>query len=151
MPEPLFDSRTPRLELPLLFAGQAQKEGFVNEIAARLDALLFLAVEGESNTPPANPADGQSWLVGNAPSGAWTGHASEIASFQSGNWIFTPPILGMKMYNKVNGQEILYRNGWIAAARPATPSGGTTIDSESRAAISAIISALAAAGIVPVA
>jgi len=26
MPDPLFDVRTPRLDLPLLFAAQAQKE-----------------------------------------------------------------------------------------------------------------------------
>ena len=120
----------------------------MNEITARLDALLFLAVEGESNTPPASPADGQSWLIGNAPGDAWAGHANEIASFQSGNWIFTAPILGMKIYSKENGQEILFHNGWNAAAKPTIPTGGTTIDSESRAAIGAIISALAAAGIV---
>ena len=132
-----------------MLAGQAQKEGFVNEIAARLDALVFIAVEAESNTPPANAIEGQSWLVGIAPGGAWAGYAGKIASFQSGNWIFTQPILGMRIYNKSLGQEVLFRNGWNAAARPPVPSGGTTIDSESRAAIAAIIGALVAAGIVP--
>ena len=63
MSEPLFDSRTPRLDLPLLFAGQSQKEGFVNEISARLDALLGLAIEGELAAAPPAALDGQSWLV----------------------------------------------------------------------------------------
>lgn len=150
MPDPLFESRTPRLDMPLLFAGQAQKEIFVNEVTSRLDALLFLAVEAELVTPPANPADGQSWLVGASPQGDWTGHAGHIASRQAGNWMFTTPLPGMRLLNKVSGQELRYTTAWIAPTRPGSPSGGTTIDAEARGAINAILSTLAAAGVIPV-
>ncbi len=150
MPDPLFESRTPRLDMPLLFAGQAQKEIFVNEVTSRLDALLFLAVEAELVTPPANPADGQSWLVGASPQGDWTGHAGQIASRQAGNWMFTTPLPGMRLLNKVSGQELRYTTAWIAPTRPGSPSGGTTIDAEARGAINAILSTLAAAGVIPV-
>ena len=149
MPDPLYDSRTARFDLPLLFAGQAQKEGFVNEIAARIDALLHGAIEGELATPPSAPADGSAWLVAAGASGAWLGQAGKIAARQAGNWLFSTPRDGMKLLNRTTGQEIRYSGGWKAAARPASPGGGTIIDAEARAAITAILAVLTTAGIVP--
>jgi hypothetical protein len=151
MPDPLFDTRTPRLDLPLLFAGQAQKELFVNEVSARLDALLFLAIEGELAAPPASQDEGQSWLIAAAPSGDWSGHSGEIASRQSGNWLFTAPVAGMRLLNKSTGQEIRYVTQWNAPIKPPAPSGGATIDAEARGAINAVIAALVSAGILPAA
>jgi hypothetical protein len=147
MPDPLYDLRTARHDLPLLFAGQAQKETFVNELAARVDALLHLAIEAESATPPATPSDGQSWLVGANPTGAWTGQAGTIAARASGNWLFLQPTAGMTLLNKVTGQQMRYLSGWQTPIKPALPSGGTTIDTEARTAIGAILSALISAGI----
>ena len=47
-----FGSMTPRFELPLLFAAQAQKEFFVNEAHSLVDALLHPVVKGTTPTPP---------------------------------------------------------------------------------------------------
>lgn len=149
MSDPLYDSRTARFDLPLLFAGQAQKEGFVNETSARIDALLHGAIEGELAIPPAVPTDGQMWLIGAGPSGAWLGQTGKLAARQSGNWLFATPRDGLKLLNRASGQEIRYSGSWKAAARPALPSGGTTIDAEARTAIAGIVAALTAAGIVP--
>lgn len=147
MPDPLFDSRTPRFDLPLLFAGQSQKEGYVNEIAARLDALLFLAIEGEAASPPTAPEDGRNWLVGANPDGAWSGQAGRIAARQAGNWLFIAPVSGMRLLDKATGQEIRFFDQWRMAARPALPTGGTTIDAEARTAIAALLAALDTAGV----
>lgn len=149
MSDPAFDSRTIRLELPLLFAGQAQKESYVNEAWVRIDALLHGAIEGEAATPPATPLDGQCWLIGSSPSGDWTGKSGKIAARQSGNWIYFTPADGMKLLNRSNGQEMRFSAGWKTASRPAAPSGGTTVDSEARGAISALLAALTTAGIIP--
>lgn len=151
MPDTTFDNCTPRFSLPLLFVGQTQKEGFVNEVTSRIDALLFLAIEGEADAPPANPAEGESWLVGATAQGDWSGQAGQIASRQGGNWVFTAPTPGMRLFDKARNQDRYFREKWSNAPRIASPSGGTTIDSESRSAINAIIAALAAAGIVPAA
>ncbi|NBW76189.1 MAG: DUF2793 domain-containing protein [Sphingomonadaceae bacterium] len=148
MSDPLFDSRTARLDLPLLFAGQSQKESYVNESFARIDALLHAAVEAELAAPPASPQDGQCWLVGAAPSGAWTGRSGALAAFQQGQWLFQAPRDGLRLLNRATGQELRYRGVWQAALRPALPTGGTIVDTQSRATIAAIIDALAAAGII---
>ncbi|HEX4847498.1 MAG TPA: DUF2793 domain-containing protein, partial [Novosphingobium sp.] len=126
MPDPLFDSRTVRLELPLLFAGQSQKENYVNEIAARIDALLHGAIEAEANSPPTSPADGACWLVGSSPTGDWTGKAGKIAARQAGNWLFFTPRDGMVLLNRSTGQQVRFVAGWQAPARPTAPTGGTT-------------------------
>lgn len=147
MPDPLFDTRTPRLDLPLLFAAQAQKEGYVNEITARIDSLLHGAVEAELATPPATPADGLCWLVAASASGDWAGHSGQIAARQAGNWLFFMPRDGMRLLNRATGQEIRYRAGWKDPARPAAPAGGSVIDTEARAAIAALGAALVEAGI----
>ena len=69
MSDPItFASASPRLGLPLLFAGQSQKEFFVNEAHALVDALLHAAVEGEADAPPSAAEEGECWLVGDAPS-----------------------------------------------------------------------------------
>lgn len=149
MPDPLFESRTPRLELPLLFAGQSQKEGFVNELAARLDAAVHGAIEAELAVPPAAPLDGQCWLVTAGASGDWLGQAGKVAARQAGNWLFLSPRDGMKLLNRTSGQEIRFSNGWKAALRPAAVAGGTTVDAEARAAIAVLVEVLTTAGIIP--
>ena len=143
----IFTSSSPRFGLPLLFAGQAQKEVFVNEAHALTDALLHPAIEGEADTPPAAPDEGQTWLVGDTPSGAWSNHPGELASFQAGGWIFTVPRDGLRALDLSTGQDIRFRGGWLRPATPAVPTGGTTVDTQARAAIAALVSALIAGGL----
>ena len=150
MSDPLvFDTLSPRFGLPLLFAGQAQKEAFVNEAHALTDALLHCAIEGTASTAPSTPANGAIWLVGASPTGAWAGQAGKIACRQAGNWLFVAPLDGMRILDKSNGQDKLYRGAWQSPAAPAAPSGGSTIDVEARAAIDALVAALRQTGIFP--
>lgn len=149
MTDPIFESTSPRFALPLLFAGQAQKEGHVNEALSRIDALLHLAIESTQVTPPASPAEGQCWIVGSSATDSWNGKAGQIACFSGGNWLFAPPRDGIVALDRTSGQIIHYRGGWQQANRPALPSGGTTVDSEARSALSALLTALTTAGILP--
>ena len=152
MTDPIsFTSTTPRYGLPLLFAGQSQKEFYVNEAHALTDALLHAACEGEAANPPATPAEGETWLVAAAATGDWAGADGQIAARQSGNWLFAAPRDGMRMFDRSTGQMLLYRGGWQRPAAPAAPAGGTTVDTEARAALADLIAALASAGVLPVA
>lgn len=146
----LFDSATPRLRLPLLFAGQVQKEAFVNEAHALVDALLHAAVEGRSVGPPTAPVDGESWLVAAPATGAWSGREGQLACRQSGNWLFVVPRDGMRVIDRSTGQELLhFSDQWHAGEIPAEPSGGSVVDAEARVAIQQIIAALRLNGVLP--
>ena len=148
MPDPItFTSASARLGLPFLFTAQAQKEFTVNEALARLDGLLHIAVEGSADVPPAAPVDGEAWIVGDTPTDEWAGHAGEIACRQAGNWLFQPPLPGMRLYDKAAGQQAVFDEGWSRASPVALPSGGATQDSEARTAIAGLVEALVAAGI----
>lgn len=142
-----FDSTSPRFALPLLFSGQAQKEVFVNEAHAMADMLLHCAIQGESSVPPSTPAQGDTWLVGASPSGAWAGQAGKLAGRQGGNWLFVPPRDGLRVLDLSTGQDRRYFGGWRAPDTPAAPSGGAVVDAEARGAIAGIVAALQQAGI----
>ena len=148
MPDPVtFTSVTPRFGLALLFSGQAQKELTVNEAHARADAVLHPAIEGEETGPPADPDEGECWLVGAGATGAWTGEDGQLACRQLDNWLFVAPCDGMCVLDKSRGQRIVYFGGWQIAEPPAAPTGGPTTDAEARAAIVDLIDALRTAGI----
>jgi len=98
-----FNGMTPRLGLPLLFAAQAQKEVFVNEAHAVLDALVHGIIEAESDTPPLDPQDGQCWIVGSGATGDWVGRETRIACRQSGQWLYVTPVDGMRVLDHCAG------------------------------------------------
>jgi len=133
-------SATPRFGLPLLAVAQAQKEVTHNEALSLLDALLHAAVEaGPLSAPPAAPAEGQCWIVGAAPTGAWAEQEGAIALWTAGGWRFLAPREGMRVR--------LDDGAWIGPDVVAAPSGGTVIDVEARAALAALILSLEAQGL----
>jgi|GEM_PF-4569370 len=85
MTEPItFTSQSPNFELPLLFAGQAQKEFFYNEAQLIIDALLHLSVEGTISTPPTEVEDGECWIVGTNAQSDWAGREQAVAVRHAG-------------------------------------------------------------------
>lgn len=148
MTEPIsFTSATPRHALPYLFAGQAQREFFVNESLARIDLLLHPSVEGERADPPADPVAGECWIVGQSATGAWQGHDGQLAAWQGGQWLLAAPARDMRVHDRTSGGLLRFDGQWLRIARPADPAGGATIDAEARAAIVAILDALEQYGI----
>jgi hypothetical protein len=140
MTDPLvFPSTTPRHALPMLFAGQAQKEVTVNAVSALADILFHPAIEGEAGAPPDAPAEGECWLVGAPASGLFEGREGFLAGFQASSWVFVEPRDGMRVFDRSTGQVVPYIGGWRRGAAPSSPQGGTTVDTEARAAIDALI------------
>lgn len=89
---------TTRHLLPLLSAGQAQKEIAHNEALVALDHLLHPVVEDIGiNVPPAHPDEGQGWIIGEAPTEAWAGRAGQIAWWTIGGWRFSVPFEGLNI------------------------------------------------------
>jgi Protein of unknown function (DUF2793) len=142
-----------RLALPMLAVAQAQKEMTHNEALAKLDAAVQpVVVAVAPATVPATPANGQCWIVGTAPTAAWAGQAGALAAWTTGGWRFIAPFDGMSAWS-IADQGLARREGgvWRIAGRQAaiaTPTGGTAIDSESRAAIAAILAVLRSSGMI---
>ena len=160
---------TPRLALPFLSVGQAQKEFTHNESLQTLDIVVAGAVEQPPlATPPASPAVGACYIVDAGPTDAWTGKSQCLAAWTSGGWRFLAPVEGMLLYERTTGTWAAFRNGgWelgivradallvggqqVVGQRAAaiqSPAGGTLVDSEGRAAIDAILGALRQHGLI---
>lgn len=160
---------TTRFQLPLLSAGQAQKEVFHNEALQRIDACVGACVEGQASAaPPSAPVVGQCFLVAPAPSGAWAGQPNAIAAFGDGGWRFIAPREGLSVWVKSKSASATFKAGaWeysvirgdrvviggipVLGSQQAairTPSGGTSVDTEARTALGQVLAALRAHGLI---
>jgi hypothetical protein len=163
-----MDESSPRFALPFILPGQAQKEHFHNEALLRIDTLLCAAVQGAEPEPPAAPSPGAAWIVTSPAAGAWSGRENQVAVWSSGGWRFIAPTDGLAVWNKAGGVEWRWaEGGWAAGALNGSalfiggqqvvgeraqavpsPSGGTIIDAEARAAVDQIIVALMQHGLI---
>lgn len=144
-----FPSTSARHHLPLLFAGQAQKEFFVNEALSRIDALLHPAIIEERSDTPTSPQASDMYLVGPVAAGDWAGREASLAAWQGSHWLFVEPTHGMMVRDLSTDQILRFDGDWQRVGAPAPPAGGTTIDSEARQAIDEIVNALRNFGIFP--
>jgi len=95
---------TPHLALPHLVASQAQKEITHNEALTDLDVLVQLSVISRTlAAPPASPADGDAYVVGSSPTGAWEGRAGQVAFYASG-WRFKTPKAGWLAFSQADAK-----------------------------------------------
>jgi hypothetical protein len=160
---------TPRFALPFILPGQAQKELSHNEALTRIDLALHPAVEeAPAASPPASPGDGQCWIVAAPATGDWEGREGLLAMWTEAGWRFLAPAPGTVAWNKAAGLPTLW-DGWqwregavlgsslvingvqVVGARQSavpSPSGGTIIDEEARAAINGLTAALMSHGLI---
>ncbi len=156
-----------RFALPFILPGQAQKELFHNEALVTIDGALHPSVEEIADDPPGAPDDGESWIVGAAASGAWSGKAHMLAIWTGGGWRFVAPVPGMTAWDRSAGLWRYWTGAaWSDGAWPAAairiggqqvlgprlaevpnPAGGATVDAEARAAIGALIATLKSHGL----
>jgi hypothetical protein len=87
--------------------------------------------------------------VAQPASGAWQGHEGEFACWDGTQWTLCTPIDGMQVFDRSESSRIVYAGGWNRVERPTSPSGGTVVDEEARAAIEAIIDIFATLSIFP--
>lgn len=114
----MSDDHTPRLGLPYMAAGQAQKHLTLNEALSALDGYVGLAVESRTvATQPAAPADGVLYMIpaGGSTGADWAARAANtIVRFEAGGWIALATFVGQFAYVK-DENRILIRavtNDW---------------------------------------
>lgn len=142
-----FPSTTPMIGLPLLVAGQAQKELFVNQALAILDAFAPRAVAASLSEPPSAPAEGDCFRVIAPASQAWVGCEDHISIRIGGAWHIVPPRDGMRLFDRAADRDLFFQSTWQSISAPAAPAGGAVIDTEARAALVNLIQALGQMGI----
>ena len=150
MAEPItFSSSTARINLPLLFSGQAQKEFFVNQALAIIDTLNGNTVSAVLAAPPLDPVEGSCYLVGASPTDDWIDRSDQLACRIGDSWHYIDPVEGMEIFDQASGQKVVYSSEWSRAVEPTEPSGGSVVDVEARSAIVELIAALSVAGVLP--
>jgi uncharacterized protein (DUF3084 family) len=142
-----FTSTTLNTGLPLLVAGQAQKEFFVNQALAILDAFAPGAVVASLSEPPSNPAEGNCYRVIAPASQAWVGCEDHIAIRVGGAWHMVAPREGMRLFDRAADRSLFFQATWQSASTPAAPTDGTVVDAEARTVLVNLIAALRQVGL----
>lgn len=109
-------SATTRLSLPYIAPQQAQKQVTYNAAMAMLDRLVQPVVKSRTTaTPPGSPAEGDSYIVAPAATGAWAGKDNRLATFANGGWSFLAPADGWTLFVLDAAELALFRSGAWAA------------------------------------
>ncbi len=159
-----------RFALPFILPGQAQKEAYHNEALTLLDAALHAAVEEAPLADPAGRARGRADAGSSAPARPAPGRArtarwrldggrlavrragSRHAGLEQGRQMLAA-LVGQRLERRracpprrssIGGQQV------VGPRLPdvPSPSGGTIIDAEARAAIDALIATLKSHGLI---
>jgi hypothetical protein len=116
---------TPRLQLPYIAPQQAQKQVTYNHAMRALDQLVQPAVKSRSiATPPENPAEGDTYVVGPAATGAWASQEGKLASLFDGAWSFRAPADGWQLYVEDSAEIVIRQAG---AWESFVTNGGTAV------------------------
>jgi hypothetical protein len=154
-------STSPDFGVPLLASQQVQPEITHNESVVLLTVVQKGVINATTNTPPGSPTEGDAYIVNTSPTGAWAGKSKTIAIYYNGGWKFWPgndsngtqitPSTrheGMRVWDQtLNALQVFDGSSWsakylLAAGQQtavADASGGSTVDTEARAAINALL------------
>lgn len=81
---------TPDLGIPELAQSQANPDVTHNEALQLIQALMKGVISLGDNAPPVSPTNGDAYVLGAAPTGAWAGRANAIAVRVGSAWRFIP-------------------------------------------------------------
>lgn len=146
-------SDTPRLGLPLLAAGQAQKHVTHNDALMRLDALVHLIVASRTQSvPPVSPGETAAYIVPAGGTGVFAGHQDDLAIFEDGAWSFLDPRPGWQAWVSDEAEHHVWTGTQWRRSQPVSSLGAAlwgvnaTADSTNRLSVSADATLLNHAG-----
>ena len=160
---------TSRLKLPLLAAGQAQKEAWHNESLLLIDRLTSGIIEGAASATPPPTANADSlYAIAVGATGVWAGKDGMLGAATSSGWRFIVPVEGLQLVERAIGRtwrrtatgwdigriqasELIVDGVKVVGSRGAAvaaPAGGATVDAEARACLGSILAALRTHGLI---
>lgn len=100
------------LKLPYIMPSQAQKHVIHNEAIRALDCIVQLAIISDAiSSPPESPAEGDRYIVGSDPTGAWENRAGQVACFVDGAWMFFAAVDGWQAWNHSARKMLVFHDG----------------------------------------
>ncbi|SFJ71187.1 DUF2793 domain-containing protein [Jannaschia pohangensis] len=117
-----MSENTPRLGMPMIQLGQAQKHVTHNEAIAVLDALVQpVAQDADRTDPPATPGEGDVHVVANGATGAWAGQDHALAVYFNSGWTFHTPSAGWTIHVLASDQTLSFDgSSWATRSVEAT-------------------------------
>lgn len=101
------------------FIGLDNSGGTVSDTSFQWSVLDSLS------TPPVGPATGDIILVGTSPTGAFVGHANEIATWDGASWTFQTASIGDLLYNATTDFVSKWTGtAWVRVGRGTIHQGG---------------------------
>ena len=113
-------------KIPAAFVSTAQGDTYYTAGEALLRMLQTLVqanvISVATNTPPGSPSNGNTYVVGSAPTGAWATHANSIAYWSTdnpatpgGEWEFYTPATGWIVGNQTDSTAYIFNGtAWTA-------------------------------------
>ena len=131
---------SPVMGLPYIQPSQAQKHVTHNEALRILDAVTQLSVlSAELNAPPAEPVEGDRYIVAPPGAGDWAGRGHAIAVRVDNTWQFFVPRAGWRADVQPTGAALRFDGAsWVAASDLASVAQlgiGTGADATNRLAV----------------
>ena len=103
-----------RGDIPLL----VQSQTFVTTVNEAIEQLSVIGAGGvlgfQIDTPPGGPSEGDAYVIGTSPTGAWAGEANNLAHWLNGAWVFYPAFNGLNVFN-ISGPNFVWFNGTVWA------------------------------------
>lgn len=130
------------LGISYLAAQQAQPEITHNTALNMLQILQTGVISVALNTPPGSPTQGDTYILGASPTGAWAGRAHCLAGYFGTGWVFVPGVdstgtaiamgarhEGLSVWSKADNAVYIWSgSAWAAASGGMTNPMTTTQD-----------------------
>lgn len=105
---------------PILELSELQEASPLAHIIANTNFRLLEAFSSRrivnitTATPPGSPAESDCYYVAASPTGAWVGHAGEVACYIQGAWYFWPVLTGHYYWNIGTAAQIRWNgSAWV--------------------------------------
>lgn len=103
--------------------GEDHWGGPVSDSQIFIDTFIFPVLQSLTfAAPPPNAVNGHSYSVAPNPTGAWLGHAGDVATYVENAWVFNKPKLGWRAY-ALSYNKFVWYNGttWVEEASGDDP------------------------------